>query len=232
MQHGDQPNPYRNWSHGQSQPSHYPGPYTPPPYTNPHPYYDDFTHRRRAVYPPPPVKQPSGLKGFLLHPVSVPVWVLLLCGLLIIGGGEVAGEAMVHYTRHTQDTVDTGTSSQPVAPTPTLPPTPTPTPAPTHTPTWTTTYTFQGNGDKKTTPFTVPDTWRLVWSCDPAAYGDSYNVMVDVVGADGSYVDPGAVNTICQTGNTGGSTMEYQGGSVYLDVGSEAGWIIKVQVLK
>ena len=39
-------------------------------------------------------------------------------------------------------------------------------------------------------------------------------------------IDPGAVNTICKSGNTGDSTQEYQGGDVYLDVNSEAAWIM------
>lgn len=111
--------------------------------------------------------------------------------------------------------------------------TPKPSPTPTHAPQWTTVQSFQGNGNKKTTTFAVPNSWKLIWSCDPSSdYSGEYNVIVDVVRPDGSYVDPGAVNTICQAGNTGDSTQEYQGGTVYLDVQSEDVWTIQVQVLK
>ena len=118
-------------------------------------------------------------------------------------------------------------------PSPTATPTPTATPSPTPVPTWTVTQTFSGNGNKKTSDFVVPDHWRLVWSCNPSSfYGGSYNVIVDVDNVDGSYLDPAAINTICQSGNTGDFTEEYQGGDVYLDVNSEGSWTLQVEALK
>lgn len=109
---------------------------------------------------------------------------------------------------------------------------PAPSPTPTHTPKWTTIQTFKGNGNKKTVPFTVPNRWQLLWSCNPASDGGSYNLFVDVVRPDGTYLDAGAVLTTCQAGNTRDSTQEYQGGTAYLDVQSEGAWTIQIQVLE
>lgn len=92
--------------------------------------------------------------------------------------------------------------------------------------------TFNGYGNKKTIPFTVPNRWQLIWSCDPASDVGDYNLFVDVDHPDGTSVDAGAVLTTCQTGNTRDATQEYQGGTVYLDVQSEGAWTIQVQVLK
>ncbi len=119
------------------------------------------------------------------------------------------------------------------SPTPTATSTPAPTATPTRAPQWTTIQTFKGNGNKKTTTFTVPDTWRLAWTCTPSSsFGGSYNVIVDIHNSDGSLADPAAVNTICQKGNTSDSTQEYVGGTLYLDVISEGAWIIQIQILQ
>jgi hypothetical protein len=117
---------------------------------------------------------------------------------------------------------------------PTSGPTATPAPTATNTPTpkWTTVQTFTGNGIKKTQTFTVPDDWKLFWSCKPSSfYGGSYNVIVTVYNSDGSVSDL-AVNTICKSGNTGDSTEEHSGGQIYLDVNSEGYWQLQVQEQK
>lgn len=99
--------------------------------------------------------------------------------------------------------------------------------------TWTTTHTFSGNGTKKTETFTVGSDWKIIWKCTPTSfYGGEYNVIVSVTGSDGTPLDPAAVNTICKAGNTGDTTEEHSGGSVYLDVNSEGAWSITVQELK
>lgn len=106
------------------------------------------------------------------------------------------------------------------------------TPQPTVQQQWTTTQTFTGNGIKKTGVFTVPDDWKLLWSCDPNSFdGNQYNLQVIVTSPDGTPVDI-AVNTICKPGNTSDSTEEHQGGQVYLDVNSEGSWKLQVQELK
>lgn len=92
--------------------------------------------------------------------------------------------------------------------------------------------TFTGNGEKKTSIFTVPDHWRLKWKCNPSSdYFGQYNVIVDIYNSDGTLLDS-AFNTICQNGNTSGNTEEYQGGDVYLDVQIDGAWTIEVQELQ
>lgn len=152
--------------------------------------------------------------------------------VLAVFAGMVVGYSIhVPATPTTAPTVTT-TPVQTVAQATTAP-TQAPTPVPTHALKWVTTHTFTGNGTKKTGFFTVPDNWKLVWKCNPSSsYFGQYNVIVSVTGADGSPVDPVAVNTMCQTGNTGDSTEEHQGGQIYLDVTSEASWTIQVQELK
>ena len=79
----------------------------------------------------------------------------------------------------------------------------------------------------------MPNDWKIVWSCDPSSFSlGSYNLIVDVDNSDGSYLDPGAINTICQSGNTSDETEEHQSGTVYLDIQSEAAWTIQIEVLK
>jgi len=112
---------------------------------------------------------------------------------------------------------------------------PTNTPQPTDTPiptTWTTTHKYTGSGIKKTAIFTVPDDWKITWSCDPSSfYGSEYNVQVYVYNSDGTPADV-AINEICKKGNTNGETEEHQGGDVYLEINSEGSWNIQVQELQ
>ena len=114
-------------------------------------------------------------------------------------------------------------------------PTATPKPTATSKPqAWVTIKTFSGNGNQQTADFTVPNAnFRLLWSCDPNSFAlGSYNVAVDVDPVDQTQLgDLGAINTICQTGNTSGETNIHDlSGTLYLDVTSEAAWTIKVQV--
>ncbi len=200
---------------------------TPPPVTN-NLYYGQPQYQQ-------PQPQRSGCRSTLTRRVSVPLWLVIVCALITIGSctSLVANQQTTQNTAPTVSTPDSATS-QPQTPVNSNPtPAPTIKPTPTHTPKWTTIQTFSGNGSKKTPAFTVPDNWQLVWSCDPSSsFGGSYNVIVAVVGTDGSQIDPTAVNTICQSGNKGDQTQEYQGGSVYLDVQSEGAWTIKVKALE
>lgn len=137
-------------------------------------------------------------------------------------------------TAATSAPTDTPQPTVTPSPTATPQPTATPTPRPTATPapSWKTIATFSGNGNKKTGTFDAPDSWRLVWSCNPSSsYFGQYNVIIQIYDIYGDYLDL-AVNTICQKGNTGDYTQEYQGGTLYLNVISEGTWTVKVQVFK
>ncbi len=170
--------------------------------------------------PQPPVKPPAGR--------SKRPWLWIVIALII---GFAVG-----YAAHVPPTSDTTTTTSVATAQPTNQPTQVPTkavtPTPTHALKWTTVQTFSGNGTKKTSVFNVPGDWKLVWTCDPASFGGSYNVIVDVDNADSTPFDAGAVNTICASGNTHGETEEHQSGQVYLAVNSEAAWSISIQELK
>lgn len=165
--------------------------------------------------------------------LAVPVWAAAATGLVLLCMLCGLMSTALSHGGSSPTTGQTGGSTTQATNTPSATNTPKPTATPTHTPKWTTVQTFTGNGDKKTGTFTVPDDWKIVWSCDPNSFdGIQFNVIVDVYGSDGTPIDPGAVNTICKSGNTGDSTEEHQGGDVYLDVQSEGAWTIQVQVLK
>jgi hypothetical protein len=102
---------------------------------------------------------------------------------------------------------------------------------------WTTVQTITGNGSKKTAIFTVPDDWKILYSCTyqniDGVTGDGA-LSVSVYGSDGSIIDPGAIYATCKNGvaKTTGETEEHQGGQVYLDINGTVDWTIQVQELK
>jgi hypothetical protein len=187
-----------------------PQPYQPQPYQQPMGY-------------PPQMPQPPKKNFFRTIPGIITGLIIVCCVASAIavaaskgGGSTTPGNGGSGNANNSQATA-----------------TPAASPTATHTPKWTTIQTYSGNGSKKTGTFSVPDDWRIVWSCDPSSfYGGQYNVIVGVDNSDGSFLDPAAVNTICKTGNTGDNTEEHQGGNVYLDINSEGSWTVKVQVLK
>jgi hypothetical protein len=90
------------------------------------------------------------------------------------------------------------------------------------------TYTFSGNGIQQTETINLSSDWTLEWTCDPSSSAlSSYNVLVYVYNSDGSLAGV-AVDTICSSSNTSGSTQMHQGGSVYLEIISEATWTLTV----
>ncbi len=102
---------------------------------------------------------------------------------------------------------------------------------PTHALKWTTVQKFSGNGAKKTAIFTVPDDWKILWSCVGGDYGGYLGVTV--YDSNAAYVD-GAVNSTCKAGNTAttGETEEHQSGSIYLDINGVGDWSLQVQEMK
>lgn len=115
--------------------------------------------------------------------------------------------------------------------TPTAQATAAPTATPTHALAWKTVQTINGNGSKKTAIFTVPDDWKILWSCVGGDYGGYLSVTV--YDSNAAYVD-GAVNSMCKAGNqaTTGETEEHMSGQVYLDVNGTGDWTLQVQEMK
>jgi hypothetical protein len=95
---------------------------------------------------------------------------------------------------------------------------------------WTTVRTFSGSSSKKTPFFTVPENWRLNWTCKGGEFGG--NLSVTVYGPGNAYVDL-PVNASCPAGKTvSDTTEEHQGGSIYLDISALSDWSIMIQELK
>lgn len=225
--------PYSYGSPSQSLPpntqypnTQYPPPYRPPLYNNPGQYQQPYGQPPPQGYPPmmqppPPPKKKSSGKWIVIGGII----------LFIILVGSIMNAGKSNNSTATTDT-STTTSQQQATSAPTTPPTPTPTPKPLK---WTTVQTFTGSGNKKTSTFSVPGDWKLLWSCPASEVANQlgeYNLMVDVDNSDGTPADLGAINELCKSGNLSGETEERVSGNVYLDITSEAGWTIKIQFLK
>jgi hypothetical protein len=103
--------------------------------------------------------------------------------------------------------------------------------------TWTTVQTFTGNSTTKTAIFTVPDDWKIVYTCTFLSInGITANgvLVVSVFGANGMPLDAAAVNATCKNGvaKTTGETEEHQGGQVYLNITGTGDWTVQIQELK
>jgi hypothetical protein len=166
--------------------------------------------------PTPPTK-----KGFFNKKLGpVPLWAIIIVLIVVVAVGVSASKG---GGSSSTTTTQNGGTTQPTA-------------TPTHTPKWTTVQTFTGNGEKKTAIFSVPDDWKIVWSCtgqniDGVTADGALTVLV--YNSDGSLADT-AVNATCKAGSkpTTDNTEEHQSGSVYLDVNATGDWTIQIQELK
>jgi hypothetical protein len=164
----------------------------------------------------------------------VPLWVYIASLVIVVFIGYGAGFGAGAVQNRASNPPVSAASSPDTQQQPTQAPAqPTPTPRPTQPPKWTTVQSFSGNGGKHTATFTVPDDWRISWTCNPTSFnGLDYNVIIEVDNAsDGSVLDL-PVNTMCKAGHTSDTSEEHQAGTVYLNVTSEGDWSIAVQVLK
>jgi hypothetical protein len=175
----------------------------------------------QQLYYPPPMMQPTPMPP---KKRRTWVWVLLAVGITLIifgaigshGSSQTSTANTVPATSNTQSNVPTQVATQ----------------APTRAPVWTTIKSYKGSGIKKTSIFTVPDDWKILWTCNPASFlNGQYNVQVYVYGSDGTLQDV-AINELCQHGTTNRETEEHTGGDIYLEINSEADWTVKIQVLQ
>jgi len=95
-----------------------------------------------------------------------------------------------------------------------------------------TTHTFTGSGEKKTTTFTVGNTWKIIWTCNPdSIFGGLGVIIVNVFSSDGTF-QYGTINDTCRAGHTTGNSIEQQGGNIYLDITGGGSWVVQIQELK
>lgn len=94
---------------------------------------------------------------------------------------------------------------------------------------WVTVQTFADKGTRKTSIFSVPDNWRIVWSCNIASHNNrSYNVIIHANTANNVLLY-NSVEATCSKNNTHSITELHEGGKVYLSIISEGNWTVQVQ---
>lgn len=192
-------------------------PYSLPPFPSP----------SQPFYPPPPARRSS--RG----------WIIAFLIVLFLLPITASGAYVAGYNQGTAQPQSAGSTPQaavtvivetptPVPGSPTPEPSPSPTPPP--QPGWQTIQTFSAVGNQQTPTFTVPRSWRLLWSCD--ASGGQFILSADIYNADTSYYAVGAIFTTCTPDNASGTTNEHKAGNVYLDITGDGLWTIEVQVFK
>src|SRR6266700_7298211 len=139
--------PYSNQNDPTYTPPGQPYPQTPPQV---YPSYPP------PLYQPPPKKRRTGL-WIALGIIAVLLFACIGVSVIAFRGASSA----VNSVSTTVATFTPATGSTPTTQA--------------QTGTWTTTHTFTGSGIKKTGFFTVPNDWRLKWSCNPSSFsGGSY----------------------------------------------------------
>ncbi|MFL5625928.1 MAG: hypothetical protein ACJ788_10095 [Ktedonobacteraceae bacterium] len=226
-----EPNDQPQHTHYPQQPYQQTGPGVPPPPQ----YYP--TGGLPPQYPMPP-QQPPRQPGFFSRRAGcLPVWGWLLLAVLAIGaiGSAARGNnTPATNTPAAQTTTQANTpDTQDTQPQPTD--TPAPTPTPTKAPKWVTTHSYTGHGNKKTGVISVPDDWKINWSCQGFTDGTGIDgsMYVTVHNSDGTVFDYSAVNTDCKAGGwTSDNTEEHQAGDIYFDVTATGQWKIQVEEFK
>ena len=225
-----QPPNYPNdgsWQQPQQPNTQYPQQWQQPQYPPPPPntYYPPEQWQQPPMMPPPPPPRPPKRRRNPWLIVGIVVGAIILFSA--IGNAVTKSSPSNSTTQTTAIPTDTPTDT----PLPTFGITPVPTDTPAPPPKWMTTQTFSGTGDKQTGVFTVPDDWKIIWSCDATHnYGVDGVFFVYVYNSDGTPTDNGSADSTCAANKvTTDSTEEHQSGSIYLKVGSSVPWKIQIQ---
>jgi hypothetical protein len=212
--------------------------YQPPPpeFPQQQPQMPQYAPQQQPMYQQPPQgpqydprfaqpMQPSMPPQPLRKPRRWP-WIIALIVVFFIGFGlghigTGGGTATVQNTTTAQTTATQASTA----------------PAPqTSTGKWTTTHSYSGNGIKKTEVITVPNDWKIAWSCQGMNIGgtgaDGILTVTVTNASDNTPLDV-AVNATCKAGKTTSDiTEEHQAGQVFLDINATGDWKINVQELK
>jgi hypothetical protein len=82
---------------------------------------------------------------------------------------------------------------------------------------------------KKTTAFTAPKSWKIIWSCDLTSHNNTnYDMIIHANTTTNTLLHDG-LETTCSKNNTHGSVTMNQAGKIYLVIISEGGWTVQVQ---
>jgi hypothetical protein len=206
-------------------------------------YPDDGTTKpSRGQQPPPPPQQPYQYQQYPQNGPQTPIappkkrkklwWIVGIIVVAIVSCGVIAnsGESGKKTTITSPGTSNNDTTSSSSSSSNT---TKSDNPPPQSKPkTWQTTHTFSGTGAQKTESFTVGDTWKIAWSCNPGDIGMDAPLFITPKNSDNSYFDSG-MQTTCKAGkDTKGETQEHKGGTVFLDINSGIGWTVEVLEMK
>lgn len=201
--------------------------------------------RKQLQWPPLPQPSVSPQSNSVSHkPSRHPkqrLWLILSIVTLVVLLASIAIDSLasrVNTTPHTSKATQARQSSQPSQSQPVQQASTQPASQPTLVPTqaqspkWTTTHAFTGTQEKKTDPFYVGNTWKIIWICNPdTIFGGQGIIIVNVFSSDGTF-QHGAINDTCKAGHTTGNITEQQGGNIYLDITGGGMWTIQVQELK
>ena len=89
--------------------------------------------------------------------------------------------------------------------------------------------TFTGSGVKKTTTFTAPKSWKIIWSCDLSSHNNtSYDRIIHANTTQNALLANG-LETTCSKNHMHGLVTMNQAGNIYLVILSEGAWSVQVQ---
>jgi len=213
-QQSQQPPAYEQPPYGQPQMGQQPQTgYGQPQWQPQQPQQPMYQPQQPMISPPTPKKKSR--KGLWIGLAVVIILLVIIVAITSHGGSSSSPTSNTTTSNTTTSNTSNSTSSSK----------------------WTTTHTFNGNGQKKTAVFAVPNDWKIVWTCNgqniDGVTADGVLAVI-VYNSDNTIADPAAVNATCKAGSkpTSDLSEEHQSGNVYLDVNATGNWTIQIQELK
>ena len=177
------------------------------------PQYTQYPPQQPYYPPPPPPKKKHTALWITLTIIGVLLFACIGVSVAATNSSKNAVNDLSTAVATTGSTSTDATSQATSAPAQTFKP-----------------ITVSGNGPKKTAVFNAPATWSIAYTCYGFNEGVDGAFTVSVYGADGTIMDAGVINATCKAnGKTSDSTIEHQGGSVYLDINATGQWSLTVK---